>query len=120
VKKISEEMMPQYYPLVALIYVSWITALSSYSPIYRGVGDPSSKQLTRHRTVDSRLMLQGLSTDMIPTLSTTSIDDRLASSSSSLPSQWDFINDVYLITTFSSNTDRLDQTRRELEKVNLW
>jgi len=64
-------------------------------------------------------MLQGLSTDVIPTISTTSIDDRLASSSS-LPSQWDFINDVYLITTFSSNTDRLDQTKIQLEKVNLW
>lgn len=117
-------------PIVVLIYVSWITALSSYSPIFSGVGDSFSKQLITHMshslrhhrrlpmTVERRMMLQG------STISTTSTDDRLASSSlsssSSLPSQWDFIDDVYLITTFSSNTDRLDQTRKELEKVNLW
>ena len=37
-----------------------------------------------------------------------------------LTTNWDFIDDVYLITTTQPNNIRLENTQKELQSVNLW
>jgi hypothetical protein len=34
--------------------------------------------------------------------------------------RWDFVDDVFLITTTQKENSRLDRTKEQLEKVNLW
>lgn len=40
--------------------------------------------------------------------------------SSSSTIDWNFFDDVYLITTTQKDNQRLERTRQELEKVDLW
>lgn len=91
--------------LLASLGLSWCCLVVSYLPSYK-LGRPTVRNSLKNAQ-------QSISSGLQPSTTILSL------STSSLP-DWSFVDDVFLITTTSPNNDRLELTKQQLQKCNLW